>query len=80
MANRPQRLSLSIKYVIIHFFFTVHVIYASEQNQSRSAIMDMGHVLQMLMKICRKKQKPEPWLTESIEKPPADSNPTTALS
>lgn len=42
--------------------------------------MDMGHVLQMLMKICRKKQKPEPWLTESMQKPPADSNPTTALS
>lgn len=41
--------------------------------------MDMGHVLQMVMKICRKKQKPELWLRESMQKPPADSNPITAL-
>lgn len=79
VANRPQQLRLSIKYVIIHFFFTVYVIYASEQNKSRTAIMDTGHVLQMLKKIRRENQKPEPWLRESTQKPLVDSNPATAL-
>lgn len=37
--------------------------------------MDMGHVLQMLTKIGRIKQKPEPWLSGSMQNSPAGSDP-----